>query len=198
MSNINKKGILTTSTFHELYGLNIVELAINPYNYDEYSYIPTTGQNSCINPYYILFSNFNLGEQVRIIMKVSYEGFDVSNTDGSFNIRFQGVKRKADGTGSWNGANELTNALNNYQSLKNIVLSQTSGSFIYNTTFTISEEFYNAYVGCNIGVRSDYSNGVGKLTMYKPIVFLDKYYIDSNAVVRQANDFLSCKEIIEY
>lgn len=194
MSNINKKGIWTTSIFHELYGLNIAKVVSNV----QHTYIPTTGQNSCINPYYVLFSDFGLGEKVRIIMEVSYEGFDTSNTDGTFNITFQGAKRNADGTGSWNGANEVTNALNNYQSLKNIVLSQPSGFFIYNTTFVISENFYNTYVGCNIGVRSDYSNGVGKLTMHEPVIFPDKYYIDANSVVRQADDFLSCKEIIEY
>lgn len=194
MSNINKQGIWTTSTFHELYGLNISRIVLNA----PYTYIPTMGQNSCINPYYVLFSDFGLGEKVRIIMEVSYEGFDTSNTDGSFNIRFQGAKRNSDGTNNWTGANDVTNALNSFQSLKNVVLSQTSGSFIYNTTFVISENFYNTYVGCNIGTRSDYSNGIGKLTMYKPIIFPDKYYINTDSIIRQADNFLSCKEIIEY
>ncbi len=197
MNNINKKGIWTTPIFHELYGLNIT---YSPYNDTERSYIPTTGINSTFapNPYYILFSDFDLGEKMRIIMKIGYEGFDTSNSDGTFNFYFQGAKRNDTGGNVWSGANELTNALNNYQNLKDLVLSQTSGTFIYNTTFIISETYYTSYAGCNISTRSDYSNGTAKFTMYKPIIFPDKYYIDTNSIVKQADDFLSCKEIIEY
>lgn len=194
MSDINKKGIWETFVFHELYGLNIGKTVPNA----SYIYIPTMGQNSSINPYYVLFSDFGLGEKVRIIMEVSYEGFDTSNTDGSFNIRFQGAKRNDDGTNDWTGANEITSALNNYQNLKDVVLSQTNGVFIYDTTFIVSENFYNTYVGCNIGIRSDYSNGIGKITMHEPIIFPDKYYINTDSIIRQSDNFLSCMEIIEY
>ena len=145
MSNINKKGIWTTSTFHELYGENITQL----YGITN-SYVPSTGTNRAMTPYYIEYNDFKLGEVMRIIVQ------------------------------------------------KDLVLSQTKGSFIYSTTFIVSEDHYNDFYGCNLGIRTDYSNGVGRITMYKPIIFPDKYFIDINAIVKQNDNYLSCNEIIEY
>lgn len=199
MSDINKKGIWNTSIFHELYGMNITQNIISPYNYDLYSYIPSTTINSCINPYLIKHSDFELGEKMRIILKIQYEELDPSNTSGTFKMWFQGAKKNPDGSNVWTGGNDVTGALNNYQNLTDVVLSQEQGSFIYNTTFIISENNYNTYTGCNIGIRSDYSNGIGKITMYKPIIFPDKYYyLETDSIIRQGDDFLSCKEIVEY
>ena len=195
MSNINKKGIWTTSTFHELYGENITQL----YGTTN-SYVPSTGTNRSITPYYIEHNDFELGEVMRIIVQIDYEGFDTSNTSGTFNMYFQGGKRTQDGSTTWTniGINEPTTALQNYQNLKDLVLSQTKGSFIYSTTFIVSEDHYNNFYGCNLGIRSDYSNGIGRITMYKPIIFPDKYFIDINAIVKQSDNYLSCNEIIEY
>ena len=195
MSNINKKGIWTTPTFHELYGENITQL----YGITN-SYTPSTGTNRSITPYYIEYNDFELGEVMRIIVQIDYEGFDTSNTSGTFNIYFQGGKRTQDGSTTWTnvGINEPTTALQNYQNLKDLVLSQTKGSFIYSTTFIVSEDHYNDFYGCNLGIRTDYSNGVGRITMYKPIIFPDKYFIDINAIVKQNDNYLSCNEIIEY
>lgn len=199
MSDINKKGIWNTSIFHELYGMNFTEYYSTTTQTDSYTFTPTTANNSTFNFYRLLYSNFELGDKIRIIMKVQYNGFDTTNTNGDFLIYFQGARINSAGTGVWTGKNALVDSLNSYQNLTNLVLSQTQGEFIYNTTFVVSENDYNNYIGCNIAIRSNYSNGTGNITVYKPIIFLDKYYyLETDSIIRQGDDFLSCKEIVEY
>jgi hypothetical protein len=141
------------------------------------SYVPTTSTNSTMNiGKWMVPENAVAGDIYRIILSVTFNGFDDSSTSGTFDIYFQGsVYNKTEAAWQWAGNNPVTTTLNNTKSLKTIVLSATSGSYLYETTFSLPQANVNTYTGMNIGVRSNYSNGTGKLTLTNMKVIPEKY-----------------------
>ena len=137
------------------------------------------------------------GDKFRIYLTVQYNGFDTSSTSGTFNIRFQGANFTSPTTSAWSGSNAVTNALNSQYSLKTLVLSGVSGTYTYECTFTLTEDFYNNYYGSNIGLRSDYSNGTAWIKVSDIKIIPEKYLLESNVKTKVGQNYISTKEIIE-
>ena len=105
-------------------------------------------------------------KKAKISMTVEWNGFDTSSTAGTFDIRFQGAVLLQNGTTSWTNpagaSNQACTALMNAKNLKTLVLSATSGSYNYETEFTIKcgtgDDFAAGHV---VSMRADYSNGTG-------------------------------------
>lgn len=137
------------------------------------------------------------GDKFRIYLTVQYNGFDTSSTSGTFNMRFQGANFTTPTTSEWSGSNAVTAALNAQYSLKELVLSGVSGTYTYECTFTLTEDFYNNYYGSNIGLRSDYSNGTAWIKVSDIKIIPEKYLLESNVKTKVGQNYISTKEIIE-
>ena len=163
-----------------------------------YSYTPSTGSNATMNTVYADVSNLQPGEKVWVKVDVEWSGFDTSNTSGTFALFFQGDHYSiANDKWEWTGSNAICSALNSAASsnrLTGLVLSQTSGKTTLITSFT-STAYPNTYNKVRIGVRSDYSNGVGSFTMSNIEVIPDKYYIDKTFKIGKT--YLTTNQIIE-
>lgn len=197
MSSIYKTGIILSNEFDESDAMDIIT------SKGTMTYVPgKDATNSCLNPAAIVF-DYNATATTantiyRVIAKVSWSGFDTSSTAGTFAFRWQGSNRKISGsTWAWEGTNYVCTVLNNQYNLTNLVLSATSGSYIYDTTFTLPDTWRTTYDGSNIGFRADYSNGVGRITINDIRIILDKYSSSSNVKSHIGNDYIAGKEFIE-
>lgn len=128
------------------------------------SYTPSTGTNSCINPYKVSTYGYEAGQQMRIKITVKYSGF-TTNTNDNFNIFWQGANWTSADTSAWQGTNFICPSLNNSKSLKDVVLTQATGTYTYDIVVTLNQTFLDTYVGSNVGIRSDYSNGSGNIAI---------------------------------
>lgn len=168
---ITKSGIIISPNFYESDAMCTAKRGMD-------AYIPNTGTNSCI----VVFGTVNYGSDAnstdvyRCILDLSYQGFDESNPNGTFNIWFQCAYDDFDGKRHWYGDVSFANAMNNQRSLKTVVLSNTSGNFVYDVSFRISDDYIQNYDHMYCHIRSDYSNGTGKLTINKGFIIPDKYY----------------------
>ena len=197
MSSIYKTGIILSNEFDESDAMDLIT------SKGTMTYVPAKDtSNSCLNPAAIVYDYTATGTTAatvyRIIAKVSWSGFDTSSTAGTFDIYWQGSNRKIE-TSSWvwEGGNNVCSALNSFQSLKSLVLSATSGSFTYDTTYTLPDSWRSTYNGNNIGFRANYSNGVGRITVNDIRIILDKYSSSSNVKSHIGNDYIAGKEFIE-
>lgn len=192
-----KTGVINTSEFLEPEALDLITTRRTM------SYIPVKDtNNSCLGAAAIVFNydgNITASTKYRVIVDVSWSGFDASSTAGTFDLYWQGSTRKIEtSTWVWEGGNNVCAVLNNQQSLKTLVLSATSGNYIYNTTFTLSDSWRSTYNGSNIGFRANYSNGVGKITINSILIVLDKYSVTSTIKQRFGKEYISTEEFIEY
>ena len=195
MSSIYKTGIILSNEFDESDAMDIIT------SKGTMTYVPAKDTtNSCLNVAQIVFDydGVTASTVFRIICKVSWSGFDTSSTAGSFNMWWQGSNRKISGhTWAWEGTNYICSALTSQYNIKNLVLSASSGSYIYDTTFTLPDSWRSTYDGSNIGFRADYSNGVGRITVNDIRIILDKYSSSSNVKSHIGNDYIAGKEFIE-
>lgn len=191
----NKTGIVEHQKLMESSGANILG---TEFIGQTYSYIPSAGSNATMNTVYADVSNLQPGEKVWVKVDVEWSGFDTSNTSGTFALFFQGDHYSiANDKWEWTGGNAICSALNSVASsnrLTGLVLSQPSGKTTLITSFT-STAYPNTYNKVRIGVRSDYSNGVGSFTMSNIEVIPDKYYIDKTFKIGKT--YLSTNQIIE-
>lgn len=191
----NKTGIVEHQKLMESSGANILG---TEFIGKTYSYTPSTGSNATMNTVYADVSNLQPGEKVWVKVDVEWSGFDTSNTSGTFALFFQGDHYSiANDKWEWTGGNAICSALNSAASsnrLTGLVLSQSSGKTTLITSFT-STAYPNTYNKVRIGVRSDYSNGVGSFTMSNIEVIPDKYYIDKTFKIGKT--YLSTNQIIE-
>lgn len=194
MSSVGKNGIIFSNNLYEADAMYIAKLT------SPSSYTPNTGTNSCLNPLSVVFdyTGTTAATVYRVIARVTWSGFDTSNTSGTFALRWQGSQYNTSGEKwEWTTGNAITNALNNQYYPTNLVLSKTSGSYEYNTTFILDATFRATYSGLFIGFRSDYSNGTGYITANSIMVLEDKYSSDGSAKAHFTNNYIACKEIIE-
>lgn len=142
-----------------------------PYDYTGvvHSKTPTKdGTNQTLTPgFKIHYGGKHMhNKKAKISMTVEWNGFDTSSTAGTFNIRFQGAVLLQDGTSAWTtptgSSNQPCTALMNAKNLKDLVLSATSGTYNYETEFTIKcgtgDDFAAGHI---VSMRADYSNGTG-------------------------------------
>ena len=197
MSNIYKTGIILSNEFDESEAMDLIT------SKGTMTYVPAKDiTNSCLNIANIIFdytaTETTSATVYRIIASVTYSGFDSSSTAGTFDLYWQGSRHNiADNTWVWSGGNQLCSALNSFKSLKTLVLSSASGSFIYDTTFTLPDDFRSTYNGFQIGFRANYSNGVGRITVNDIKIILDKYSSSSNVKSHIGNNYIAGKEFIE-
>lgn len=190
--SIYKNGIWTGNSFHEF---NSVE----PYA-DERTYTPASeATNSCLNLKGVdltEFKNTTSSIILRIEIDVEYSGFDFSEATGTAKLYWQGSNYSiTEETWKWEGTNYLTTALNNQQSLLALVDGAGSGTYHYNNTIEIPASWWDTYSKSNVGVRCDYSNGVGTITLKNLKVYLNSEYGNDKAKINSnqnvvANSFI--------
>lgn len=192
--SLGKNGTAVANEFVEAGAINQFDGA------DTVTFKPTTGTNSTLAGWgkWWVPEGAVAGDTFRIRFVITYSGFDTSNTSGTFNIRFQGSNYTSPTTAVWAGTNPICPILNNTQSLTTLVLSQASGTFVYETTFSLTQAFLDSYIGGNLSIRSDYSNGTGSLTISSTKIIPEKYSITDNIKMRITNTHISTNEFIEY
>lgn len=198
MAQILRTGVVNTSNFYESDAMNIMTSGKSG------GYVPVKdAQNSCTNIAYI---KYDLNEVTnttvfRVIAKVRWSGFDSSSTAGTFGLWWQGSSfNTANQSWEWKGGNHITNALNNQYYPTQLVLSASSGQYVYDTTYIVSGTWLDTWSGSYIGFRSDYSNGVGRITVDDIKIIYDKYsvsYKTPTIKARFGKSYLSSEEIIE-
>lgn len=199
--SILKQGIITSNDFVEG---NIATYGMVSYKGNCASYIPKKDtDNSCNTPIPVKFDydNYNVTDTTvfRIIVIVSWSGFDSSSTAGTFSIFWQGSKHiKTTNEWTWSGGSQIiTNALTSNMRLTRLVLSANQGSYIYNTTFTLPSSFRDTYDGQNVGIRTNYSNGVGQISVDSLQVLLDRYSVTSDIKTRIGSNYIACSSFNE-
>lgn len=165
---------------------------------DESGYIPTTNTNSCFEIYHVYQDTLQAGDEILIELDLEWSGgFDASNTDGIFDLYFQGsCTKKNDATRYW-VINEYANALNAVKRPANLVLSSASGSFHYSARVTITDAALE-YDTKAIGLRSNYSNGKGTVAFKNLSVRNLKYCNDGASKMRLAeHGTMTCQTLTE-
>lgn len=196
MSQIHKTGIITTKEFVEPDGVT------NQFIGDSTkTFTPSTANNSTTGfGKWMIPDGAVAGDRFQVKLYVSYNGFDDSSTEGTFNIYFQGSNYTSPTSAAWQGTNPVTTALNNYKSVKTLVLSSTSGFYKYETVFTLTQSFLDTYYGSNIAMRSNYSNGTGTIIVSNITIIPEQYSTTStppNIVARFADSHITATEFIE-
>ena len=190
--SINKNGIWTSPILYEKDANNLYFGLTN-----SYSYVPSTKNNSCLERN-IPNSNFQY-EQVRyhIEFDIVYSGFTDDNPDGTFSIHSNHKAINSEGTNTWS-RNPFDDAWESYvqsksTNLKTLVLSQESGTFhvdTYTVTLTATDVTYQVFA---LSIRSDYSNGIGRIS-FDNIKITPAYLTGDKAAIRQdaitANSFI--------
>jgi hypothetical protein len=113
-------------------------------------------------------------------MIVEWSGFaDIVTTNPNFSTNFHGILRAKDGTTSWN-TNPATTALNGVSNWNNMVKSAASGIYKYEAAITLNSSFMTTYRAFDVGFRTNYSNGTGKITASKLRVYpADEHMADT-------------------
>lgn len=192
---IDKKGIWHSDVFYESWAEQI-----QTNTQETTTYTPSTGTNSCISDSYrrVMFTDYAAGDTFAVTITVKYNGFDTSNTSGTFSIRFQGTNYTTSAAAwQWAGTNPINTALNNAKNLKTEVLSKTSGTYTYKTYFTLTSDFRNTYSGSGVGIRSDYSNGTATLTLTDFIVTPIKSSNTSNKQAKIGDNYVTAEQFYE-
>lgn len=182
--NLSKSGVLKSESFFESNGMNQQWRSRLGDEYTKsYSYTPTTADNSCIEGYVVWTESLKVSDQFTISIDVSWSGFDSSNTSGTFDMWFQGSQRK-DTTWGWTTGNPFADALNVTQDLGVLMLSATSGRKTITANATISTTYVKQYNAFRLGIRSDYSNGSGTVTISNLKIIPHKYDTTNDIKIR--------------
>ena len=192
-SNVLKSGVINSIDLLESHSLNQLD------GNRDVSFTPANVNNSTLQGWgkWLVPDGAVAGDTFRIKFNIKYENFDTSSTAGTFNIRFQGANYTTPTTSVWAGVNPISTALNSFQSLKTLVLSSTTGTYTYETTFTLDQAFLDEYVGSNLSIRSDYSNGTAKLTITNTEIIPEKYCTTDNIALKLGDDYISTNEFKE-
>lgn len=188
--NLSNTGIISSGEFIEMGSCDFIEKASG---YTEY-WTPTTANNSNIFLYNIDLDNLNVGDAIVVELDFEWNGFDESNTDGTFYIYFQcACYKHEDETEYWEIGN-ISDALNKVVSPKTLVLSSTVGYYHYIAEATITE-INKEYNYATIGIRSDYSNGTGTIRITNGHVFKKSDYLRNEKT--RFDSYVESKEFIE-
>ena len=173
-ASVGKSGVFVGSGLGESGGNQCVTLVNSTQSFDpnrtKWSYTPAAdAANACMD-----FATFNVVDGVynyHISMVVEWSGFtDITTTNPSFGTNFHGILRGRDGSGSWS-TNPVATALNGVSNWSNMVKGAGAGVYKYEATITLSSGFMETYKGCDIGFRTDNSNGTGKITASKLYIY---------------------------
>lgn len=195
----NKNGVISADNIFESDAKNLViESDIGK----TYSYTPTTGVNSCITGFTVDYSNCTAGEKIYARIKVEWSGFDTSNTAGKFAMWFQGATYNVTTDAwEWTGNNIVPAYLGS--SVTNLILSKESGSAIVEVIATVPSVYPGTKTKENVGLRSDYSNGKGTISISDLVVVQEKYYTPSSSLsnsgpaIKIAEDYVVSNELYE-
>lgn len=158
----------------------------------EWSFTPTTANNSTFQ-FALVQQAEAPNKQYHLSLTVEWSGFDTSNTEGTFSIIWQEYWfRISDETWQWSST-PISNALNSDIKLYDMVLSAESGVHQYEVDFTTSSDIKYSW----IRLRSNYSNGTGKLKFSNLSIVPKQYYLDNKSKVKSGNDYIISNEIIE-
>lgn len=197
--SLGHNAVLSAKELHEFDSQNLCYITTYGDAPLEYGYTPSTENNSKFEFYRIHQDTLQIGDIVVIDIDFEWSGgFDTSNTNGTFDLYFQGECRKKDDTTAYWVTNEYTNSLNSIKRPKELVLSSESGIFHYTAKRTVTASMLD-YDIIFIGLRSNYSNGKGKVSFKNLCVRNLKHSDDGTGKMKIPDDgTLSCKEIIEY
>lgn len=197
--SLGHNAVLSAKEFHEFDSQNLCYITTYGDAPLEYGYTPSTENNSKFEFYRIHQDTLQIGDIVVIDLDFEWSGsFDTSNTNGTFDLYFQGECKKKDDTTAYWVTNEYTNSLNSIKRPKELVLSSESGIFHYTAKQTVTTSMLD-YDIIFIGLRSNYSNGKGKVSFKNLCVRNLKHSDDGTGKMKIPDDgTLSCKEIIEY
>lgn len=188
--NLSNTGIISSGEFIEMGSCDFIEKASG---YTEY-WTPTTANNSNIFLYNIDLDNLNVGDIIVVELDFEWNGFDESNTDGTFYIYFQcACYKHGDETEYWETGN-ISDALNKVVSPKTLVLGSTVGYYHYIAEATIIET-NKEYNYATIGIRSDYSNGTGTIRITNGHVYKKSDYLGNEKT--RFDSYVESKEFIE-
>lgn len=170
--SIGKNGIWIADNIYESSAMNIhYNNEIGDCDNKIYSFTPWVDDNMCMRDIKVHGELYPANELMHVRFKVTWNGFDTSNTSGTFDIHFQGYYTN---NGSKIYATPLGSAATNYRDLRGLVLSSISGEFYYDFTFN------NLPYVTNEGIRSNYSNGTATITFSEFTVIPEKYYVPKN------------------
>ena len=166
--SIAKNGLVYGSHFTESGGTQRLFSAFNGTpvypNSPPRTFTPTTAQNSTVAWYF--FECIPGIQTYHITMRVDWSGFeDITTTNPTFDAWFQGTARRTDGSGNEWTASSFTTALNNHKRLGTLAKGSASGTYLYDMDFTLSSYYPSEYIGQQLGMRSDYSNGTGTFSI---------------------------------
>lgn len=179
-----KNGIITNKNIYESDGI-----LMN--NTKSISYVPTKDQsNSCLLGEAI--KGFVKGKQYYVELTIEWSGFK-GNVADNFACWCQGSTY--DGTSwNWDASNPLCGTVG---TITSILLSMDYGSKKINKIFTANDR-----TGYYLGIRTDYSNGVGKVGFSNikvvPIEYAVSTHQENLASLHIGENFISTGEIIEY
>ena len=186
--NLSNTGIISIGEFIEMGNYDFIEKTSL---YTEY-WTPTAIDNVTTTSYFVSFDNLEVGDVVVVELDLEWNGFDESNTDGTFNIFFQGAHFK-DGTAYWI-TNNITNSLNDTAHPKTLVLGSTVGYYHYVAESTITD-VDKTYDSIRIGMRSNYSNGTGTIRITNGHAYKKSDYLGNEKT--RFDSYVESKEFIE-
>ena len=158
----------------------------------EWSFTPTTADNSTFQ-FALVQQAEAPKKQYHLSLTVEWSGFDTSNTRGTFDIYWQEYWfRISDETWQWSNT-PIGKALDSNMRLYDMVLSAESGIYQYEVDFTTSSDIKYSWMR----LRSNYSNGTGKLKFSNLSIVPKQYYLDNKSKVKSGNDYIISNEIIE-
>lgn len=189
-----KNGIITSPELIECNGVNLVQ---ENQRMNSYTYTPAKDtQNSCMSGYVVDFTGCTSGEKIHVQADIDFSGFDSSSTAGTFNLWFQGSVYKVEsGSFVWEGNSGVNSLYNGSTYITSILTSKASGTYHFDYTFNLSSNFPATYSKQYVGFRSDYSNGVGKITLRNLIVTRDIFYAKN--FMRSHKDFVAANDLME-
>ena len=158
----------------------------NGYTWTPQSRVNSTFQGTIID--YSLVSN--LGVPITIIQEADIEWSNMNFTnEGTPSVFIQGTKRnKSDGSFVWAGAGYASGT----EYITSYILENPTGSYHMSRTRTIPASWFNTYDGERFGLRCDYSDGTGtitvkniKVTLASDIAKFNKSYISANQLIER-------------
>ena len=187
---IEDDGLNITKT-SELISSNFIESGYNFYEGGDISYKPTNRSNATCpyNGVVNLSSVADLGLPISLNLEADFSwknfAFDTSATTTL--LQTQGDSRlKSDNTFTW------TNGINNTLRLESYVSTLTSGTVHISGIKTITVDKFNTLNGFHFGMRCDYSDGNGtlslsniKVTLADDITKFTKSYVSANEFIEK-------------
>lgn len=202
-AKVDKLGNIHTFEFIEDEGLKITKTGIvkskvflqNDYLFNEgsgFSYIPTTANNSCVTTsskvYFDSVMDLGISIKIAVDFDLAWDNFAFqSSPAGNILLQTQGTnRRRSDNTYAWEGTNYTS-----VYGLHNIVKESSSGLTHIHQVKTIPVSWFETYNASVIGMRCDYSDGNGTITVSNLRVTL------ASDITKFTKSYISANEFIE-